>query len=195
MKLLKLLIFVGIFHITVLFTSCNQFERFSIQKSIKRNVGRTIDLSLNDYQMFSDTIVPCIGIQAKTAMIVSQIQSSLCTECVSKYIHVAEKYVNTFHSDSLIFVIILGSDEQREVQSMISDIDTGKIVILYTENNDFLARSHFEENTKIRNSFLLDRNGKIVLVGDPLTSQNLQYCYNDQIEEMLENEAKLHEKH
>lgn len=175
--------------ISFLFVSCSHFERFSVQQSVKRNIGKTIDLSYTDYQLLSDTVVPFAGIQANSAIIVTQVHPNLCVECLSKYVHVAEKYVSNFHSDSLVFVVILGSDKQREVKSMISDIDTKKLIILYAENNDFLKQNQFVENRRIRNSFLLDRNAKIVLVGDPLTNQKLQYCYNKQIQELLVNEA------
>lgn len=194
MRLLPNNITVGLSIISLFIISCTQYERFSVQQSIKRNIGKTIDLSLIEYQLFPDTVVSFTGLQADNAIIVTQVQPDLCTDCLSKYIHMAEKYVSTFHSDSVLFVVILGADMQREVQSMIPDVDSNKVIILFTKNNDFLKRSTFVENRKVSNSFLLNKYYKIVLVGDPLTNQKLQYCYNNQIQKMLGNESFLQEK-
>ena len=185
---------IGLFIISLFIISCTQFERFSVQQSIKRNIGKTIDLSLNEYQLLHDTVVPFTGLHADHAIIVTQVQPDLCTDCLSKYIHMAEKYVSIFHSDIVLFVVILGADIQKEVQSMIADIDSNKVIILFTENNDFLKRSSFVENRRVRSSFLLNKYYKIVLVGDPLTNQKLQYCYNNQIHELLANESFSQEK-
>lgn len=167
------------------FSSCNQIETQKRKQAVKHNFNKVVTFDWNRLQFLPDTVIENGELNHMPVEIVSQINRTLCAECLSKYLHFAEKYVSSYKSDSLRFIAIISSEEQKEIRTMISDIDTSKVIVLYDVDNKFLKGCNIREIGGIWNVFLLNREKRIVLMGDPLTQNNMEPLYKKEIPQLL----------
>lgn len=166
-------------------TGCDQIETLKRKQTVKHNYNKVVDFSWNRLQLLSDTVIVNGELEHKPIEIVSQIDKSLCADCLSKYLHFAEKYVSSFNSDSLCFIAIVTADNQKGVSSMISDIDSGKVKVLFDVDGKFLKGSNVRKIEGVWNVFLLNREQRIVVMGDPLTQKKIEPLYKKEITRLL----------
>ena len=164
---------------------CNQIETQKRKQAVKHNYNKVVDFSWNRLQFLPDTVIANGVITHKPIEIVSQIDRTLCVECLRKYLFFAEKYVASYKSDSICFIAIITADEQKEIGSLISDIDTSKVKVLYDVDGRYLKGSNIREIEGVWNVFLLNSEQRIVLMGDPLTQEKMQPLYKKEITRLL----------
>ena len=69
------------------------------------------------------------------------------------------------------------------------DISPQKVQVIHDVNDIFLKGQSIKEIKGMWNVFLLDRNHKITLMGDPLTQKKVKPLYNKQILEIINKEG------
>lgn len=172
----------------VLLVSCNRMEELKMRRIIKNEYGKVLDLSWSGYQVLADTVLNNFEIR-KPITIVTHIYEDLCWECFSNYLKVAERYVNLFHSDSIQFVCIAYPRPVKELQSALdlAHTDPTKVMVVYDSDDVYLSSNNITKLKSGMNAFLIDRNHRIVLMGDPVRYDPMHDLYKKTIESLLEN--------
>lgn len=172
-----------------LLISCNNIDIIKLKRAVIHNYGRIIDFSWQKDQLLPDTILHDCTIMKRPLTIVSKVSNSLCPECLGNYLRAAEFYISSFHTDSILFVVIVSSDKIKEIQALMFDISPQKVQVIHDVNDIFLKGQSIKEIKGMWNVFLLDRNHKITLMGDPLTQKKVKPLYNKQILEIINKEG------
>ena len=177
-------ILIGV--LAFLFVGCNYIENNKYKRLVKREYGRILDLSWPGYLVLSDTIISNYQL-SKPITIVSCIDDRLCTDCFAKYLHVAEQFVNKFQSEEVQYVCITHSKPVEEIQEslVLADLDSTKVMVVYDYNDLYLKRNRIEKVQSGINVFLIDKDHRILLVGDPIRSRTIYELYKTQIETIL----------
>ena len=168
-----------------MYAGCERIETLKNKQAVKHNYNKVVDFSWNRLQFLPDTVIENGEIVHKPIEIVSQIDRTLCADCLSKYLHFAEKYVTSYNSDSICFIAIITAERQKEIGSMISDIDTSKVKVLFDIDGRYMKGSNVREIEGVWNVFLLNREQRIVLMGDPLTQNKMEPLYKKEILRLL----------
>lgn len=166
-------------------TGCDQIESLKRKQAIKHNYNKVVDFDWNRLLILPDTVIENGELNHLPVEIVSQIDRTLCAECLSKYLHFAEKYVTSYKSDSICFIAIITAERQKEIGSMISDIDTSKVKVLFDVDGRYLKGCNIREIEGVWNVFLLNGEQRIVLMGDPLTQEKMQPLYKKEVTKLL----------
>lgn len=185
-KLYRNILAVSVF---LLIISCNNFNNIKIKSAVRHNIGKTIDFSWQKNQLLTDTIINNCLISDKPLTIVSKISKKLCPECLGNYLRGADFYVSSFNTDSIQFIGVVSSNDIKAIQAVISDVNPKMVNVIYDVNDAFLEGQSIKQIKGRWNVFLLDRNHKVILMGDPLTDKNVNALYNKQIKSIIEKEG------
>ena len=168
-KPFQILFICGFF---LLLNSCEFIKREKLLLTVKQEYGKVLDFSWSGSQILVDTVITHFEIQ-KPITIVSYIDKQLCPECFAKYLKGAEKYINLFHSDDVQFVCIVYPRPVEDLQYALtlSDTDPQKVMIIYDSNNQYLTVNSIVKLSDGFNVFLIDKDHKIALLGDPIRSE------------------------
>ena len=137
----------------------------------------------------TDTIINNCLISDKPLTIVSKISNKLCPDCLGNYLRGADFYVSSFNTDSIQFIGVVSSNDIKAIQAVISDVNPKMVNVIYDVNDAFLEGQSIKQIKGRWNVFLLDRNHKVILMGDPLTDKNVNALYNKQIKSIIEKEG------
>lgn len=173
----------------LLISSCINFSNIKIKSAVRHNIGKTIDFSWQKNQILTDSIIYDCLVSDKPLTIVSKISKKLCPECLGNYLRGADFYVSGFHTDSIQFIGVVSSDDIKAIQAVISDINPKMVKLIYDVNDTFLEGQSIKQIKGRWNVFLLDRNHKVILMGDPLTDKNVNALYKKQIKSIIEKEG------
>ena len=166
--------------------SCSFYEKGKLRFTIMREYGKKLDFSWQGYQVLSDTLIPDYKI-SKPITIISYIDGDLCPECFSNYLNAAQMYVEQFKSDSIQFVCVAYPRPIDELQYALTlyELNPSDVMVVYDSNNDYLKKNSITKLSSGYNAFLIDKNHKIVLLGDPIRNQAMYDLCKSQIESML----------
>ncbi|MBO4560653.1 MAG: hypothetical protein J5705_01635 [Bacteroidaceae bacterium] len=171
----------------VVFSSCDISQSKQVKRAVKHNIGRVIDISCLNKQIISDTISVIEEWETPPLMIISEISKTMCTECLVHYLQAAEYYIKTFNSDSICFVAVFSSETQLAIRDSIREISPNVVKVFYDEKAEYLNNYGIKKVFGRWNVFLVNKNKKIMLMGDPLGSLKLKDLYDKTIAEQLDN--------
>lgn len=170
-KTFQILFISGFFF---LLNGCEFIKREKLLLMVKQEYGKVLDFSWTGSQILVDSVITHFEIK-KPVTIVSYIEEQLCPECFAKYLKGAEKYINLFHSDDVQFVCVVYPRPVEDLQYALtlSETNPNKVMIVYDTNNQYLAANAIEKLSSGLNVFLIDKDQKIVLLGDPIRSESM----------------------
>lgn len=183
----KQIVFI-LFTFVILLSSCG--AEYSEKRFIRNSYGKQLDFNWPKQYVLKDSSVNESSSNG-SVKIVSYISKQLCTPCFGKYLAVSSDYLRQFPSDSIISVCIVNSRPLDEILSVIDSIDLVRTVIIIDKEDVFLQKNSLEKYSDMYRTFLLDKNDKIVLVGNPLRNIDLQDLYSDMIRKLIQNEGKM----
>lgn len=165
----------------------NWMANYKINRAVRHNHGRELNLSFNLGRILYDTIIPDCRITTKPLTIVSQVDKYECPKCTHSYFCFAEKFVSGFNSDSIMFIAIVFSDRINELLPLMDDVDTNKVKVFYDPDEIFMKENpSIIEIRKMWNVFLINGKRQIELQGDPLTQKGAKTLYQDYLHELVE---------
>lgn len=176
--------------LSVFLLGCDNSQPKQVKRAVRHNIGRVIDISCLKRQLYSDTIAVIEEWETPPLMIISEVSKTMCPECLVHYLIAAEYYINLFKSDSICFVAVFSSESQLEIQDSISGINPTKVKVFYDEKAEYLNNSGIKKVFGRWNVFLVDKNKKILLMGDPLGSLKVKDLYDKTIAEQLDKMKK-----
>jgi hypothetical protein len=190
MRLLKfgaLLLFV-----TLLLVSCKSYR---LAKQIKSLMGQEIvmpqDMRLTPSEA-DDSLM--IDIQGKSAHLIVYVDSVECSSCKVGNLPQYSDIVNFCEQlNGKCEPVFIFSPREQDVEKLRYRIDISEIdynIVIDSTRSFPKANPHIPADNRLH-TFLLDKNGKVVLVGDPSHNPELWELYKKTITQLIENGGTL----
>lgn len=177
----------------LLFLGCE--SKFTVQKVLRKSYGKQINLKLPMQYVFEDTTLDAISQpEPPPIKVVVYIGGQLCAPCFRNYLSTTSDYIDEFSSDSVQYICVMYPRPIEEIQEAMDSLELPQTVVLYDKEDQYLKKNSLEKYTDMFRAFLLDKNNRVVLVGDPLRSTDLQKLYTEKIRELIANGGKLPKK-
>ena len=185
-NIIHLIIQIILVSLILSISGCTYLERVNNRMMVKQLYGKALDFSWSGFHVMSDTVLPCYDIN-KPITIVTHINDGLCNDCFSRYLKTAEKFVGTFHCDSVQYICIMAPRPIESIQYSIqlSGISDSNVKVICDANNQYLTKNKIDKLESGDNAFLIDENHKIILMGDPIRSNPLNELYKKIIRDMI----------
>lgn len=157
--------------------SCNdKYQKNRIKKEVKSLIGKTINLNIEVNEAFSDTIIKNAVIPDDCYRIVSFIPIKSCTKCMLKIIPVMDSIrfqMNKTESTKLIIITDQTDDELKKVLSELNITSS----VYFDVNNEYLGKNKMTNILDRNKTVLVDKQGKIILVGEPFYNNRMRELY------------------
>ena len=182
---MKLLFVIAVTFCTICFSSCKDIQYENATKIVKEWTGKEIKFpqGLSCTSMGTDTT--CVDLYSDNYKILLYVDSLGCTSCRLKLPEL-KKIIN--ESDSVfsnppefIFFFQPKQKDERELQHILKNNGFRHPVFIDKENeinklNKFPSKPEYQ-------CFLLDKNNKVVIVGDPSVNRGIWDLYKRTITE------------
>ena len=167
--------------LVLLLTACGHSPR-SIMNSL---MYRKIDY-LSGGKVLTDSVERYSPVKAQIK-IVSYVDSLVCTRCLANYLNAASEYVDSFNTDSVIYLCVLQKRSIEETQNMINQVNIKNVVVINDAYDHYLEKNKIDRIPALYTSFLLNSNDEIVSIGDPLRNLDIRLLFDKRIRGLIEN--------
>lgn len=167
----KLLVVVAF----LILSSCSSFDRKhsqSFEEELKLKIGTKLELPISN-QLGSNKL-----------HIISYIDGD-CYSCL-EYADLWNKFAKKISNRSVSIVIYLHSSNYDYLKRNYSIFTNSDVMIIEDKDKLFPKYNNLSEN-KILQTFLIDHNQKILLIGNPVMSENIETLYFKVINEEIVN--------
>ena len=171
------------------FSSC----KMDLNHAVRNLYGRKISLTEDMKQVLSDTVIGYVDIDIPIKIIINA-DPRLCNSCFANYYDMIVQYMKYLDSDSVKCVCIMEDIHKDVVQETMKTVQSESVLVLLDSNKTYLRTNSLEEYNNMLTCFLLDKNNRVVLVGDPLRSSSVRDLYEKNIKIMLENDGFVPKK-
>lgn len=156
--------------------SCNNDNR--IADEIKEMTGREIVFP-SGYKILSSNDSLCEHLlQYDNIKVITFIDNLPCTECGLRAIRDWGECIKTINKD-VSYILVVQTEDSKELIGMKDSIQLETPLLFYSTDTFMVAN---ELNVLTRNkTFLLNRENKIVLVGEPFGNEKLTQLYKKTI--------------
>jgi len=175
----------------LLFCSCTQ-QRFV--KSVKQFVGQQISMSVDwdAYWKGKDTLLP--DFTKAPIKLVVWYDSHDCTSCEANHMYSWGNIAN--YADSIaqwfnIIFLFTPKKEDRHELNMALKREQFDYPVFIDSNGSFSKQNPILPKNRQLRSFLLDKNNRVVMVGNPLHNPKLWMLYKNTIQKMIDNGGVL----
>ncbi|MBQ0142864.1 MAG: hypothetical protein KBT06_08725 [Prevotellaceae bacterium] len=168
--------------------SCGKNANERIVSEIKAMTGRTIVFP-NGYQTIScDKTVNMKKCLQKDIKIVSYIDYLSCTQCG---INMMMEWIDKINeiNPNVEYILVVNTDLKHELDSLVQQNDFYGLIMYYSTDT-FITTNNLDVMA-CNKTFLLDKNNKIVLVGEPWDNKSLAQLYSQTIDSL----RKTYENH
>lgn len=168
---------IGLFLCSFL-TSCHkQSQQDRIKKEIRKMMGSKIDFNFEMNEISTDTIIFQAVIPEDCYRIVSFIPKIECSKCMLKIIPVMDTIAALMNkSECTKLVIITDYNDNDELQKTLGELNVSHSIYVDI-NNKFLEKNEMTNVMARNKTILVDKNGKIVLVGEPFHNTKMKDLY------------------
>ena len=157
--------------------------RTNLTKTVHNLYGKRINFSWHNVKITGDELQEDYY-SISPIKIALYVDTAMCTPCIRNYLKNASNYIQSLQNDDIELLCILQKRSTNEVQSLLKEVDLSGISVINDINNKYLETNSLEKNAPVVNSFLLDKNNQVLLVGDPLRNMKVRDLYDERIKEM-----------
>lgn len=158
----------------IILIGCKQFEE-------KRQIIR-----LNNTQILFDIPLKAITKDTITEIsveelpneikIVSYLDQQSCTRCMFNMVRMMEDIVMHFDVPVNVYYVVYPSDIDT-IQTIMNELQLNS-TLLYDVNNKYLRRNNLDKIYARNRTFLLDKENRICVVGEPFANAKLRDLYD-----------------
>lgn len=158
----------------------------STRSIVRRLYGSKIDYTSGNYLVMKDSMEPEFSVEAPVK-IITYMDSTLCGKCLGNYLNAVSVYMNKIHSDSVMYVCVLQPRSINDIQNQIKELDMNHISIVYDRCDNYLKKNHIDKIPYEMTTFLVNKDDRVVLVGNPLKNKKIYDLFNRKIKEYSMN--------
>lgn len=171
--------------VSILSISCKNKETKRVEETkvgIRNILGKTLNTpNLEIYNPF-DKNVTYQDMNTSEYKIYSSINAS-CGTCISR-INLWSNIVDDFALIKVPIILVLNSDDNFELFKYLcekKDIKSFKYPFFFDKYKDFINKNKFMKSNKMFETVLVDKNNKIIALGNPAISKTIKDLYIKEI--------------
>ena len=176
---------IGILSIVILLYSCGHSGEHKVLSNI---VGNTILLPCNNMLCaVNGRIIESDSLYTPKPELIKFViyfSETDCTSCAIKNLNIWQDIVNDLKNRGVDFIFIFANTYNTEEVLIESKLNLDHHIYL-DQYNMFNKQNYTLLNSSKYNVFLLDRNNKIILLGNPIYNPDLKSLYMNTINNML----------
>lgn len=179
--------------LSMVFLGCE--SKLTVKKVIRRYYGKQVDFNWPMQYVYEDTLLDSIdAFEFSSIKVVVYVSRQLCVPCFSNYLSATKEYTHKLKSDSVQYICVMYPRPIEEIHDAMDSLELPQTLVIYDKEDQYLKKNSLEKYTDMFRTFLLDKNDRVVLVGDPLRSTKLQKLYTEKIQELIDNGGELPKK-
>ena len=164
-----------------MFVGCSSKTKQQI--AVRRMYGRTIEYA-NDYiAVDKDTFTQKQVYKNDVVTLVTYIDSVICPKCVLNEYQLFRDLFDQYDKSQFQLLLIIGKRDPSEVRGFLSELDFPYVV--YIDNGWFFDSNKLSAILPQNRSFLLDKESKVRLIGDPFLNKKIYDLYSETIHNLI----------
>lgn len=171
-------------------SSCNYLEEKKYEKYIKKNVERLYESELILPECISSidsiSLPEVFYSNFHKVQIISWLDGN-CQSCINNLGRWEEEIIQKLNPNRVNFFFIIYTDDYEYFKKIIFPDISIDIPIFIDVNNDFINANELYDLDNYLLTFLIDYEGKIKLVGNPLMNNELQSLYFQEINKLTKS--------
>jgi hypothetical protein len=189
----------SIFYLCCVLWLFSCYEKNNLKKQIEQFIANEIVVPQGIRQIIAgrDSVVinPASNIEARLIVWVDSIDCSSCrVSKLSEYAEVIDFIVEVERKFIPVFLFSPSRSNMKEVHRAINTMRFDNYPIFIDEDYMFSAMNPHVPADKRFHTFLIDKNGKVVLVGNPVNNPALWELYKTTITTLIENNGVMPEE-
>lgn len=166
---------------SVIFMSCSNNKEV---RQIKMLIGRKISFDIPLNQINEDTILKFSpSYFSQNPKIITYYDETSCTKCMISSNIIMKRYLDSLYIPAELIVIAYPVNDSL-LSSYMKDL-RASFILLSDVDNMFLRKNKMEKILARNRTMLLDKNNKIVLVGEPFHNSKLAKLYRDAASKLI----------
>ena len=182
---------ITIFISIIIISRCTYLEEKKYEKNIKRDVARLYESELVISESISTidsvSLPEVFYSNLHRVQIISWLNGN-CQACINNLRRWEEELIRGLNPSQVNFIFIIYMDDYEYFKNVIFPDISLDIPIFIDANNDFINANGFYDLDNFLLTFLIDFDGKIKLVGNPLMNKELQTLYFQEINKLIQSE-------
>lgn len=175
----------------LVFVACS--NRNSITVAVKKLYGRSIKINWDDEVIIKKESSPSTPYHMRPVKILLSFDANECIECFRNNIVACANYSDHLPKE-YVSIICLVPFRREDIIANVCDLYLSDLCIISDVDNQFAKTNKVEEYNSFFRSYLINKNDRIVLVGNPLRNQDLKELYEKTIKELL-SDCTIKENH
>lgn len=175
----KILIGIMLIATVLSHTSCKN----DVARALSELYGKKMSFEWEKVAVYPDTVGVFLNESAPAKIFVS-VDPRLCTSCLANYIVAMSTFISRY--DSLRCCMVMLPRPLEELQPYLQLIDMTGIDILFDIDSVCVEINSIKDLPVEPATFLLDREDKIVLVGDPVLNSDIRTLYEKVLPDLIE---------
>ena len=170
----------------LIFFSCNNVTK-KAENKVTQLTGDTIHLPQKAEIIYKDSLYSKkLLAPSKPKLIISTFLWGECHSCIADLKKWEEFYEYTLNNEeiNLLFFLYISDLEIFKKNSYTKKIHKYPLILDY--ENKYLLNNNLSTDKKMYQTFLLDSNNKVILVGNPIYSEKLMELYKEEINKRLD---------
>ncbi len=161
--------------LSLFFCGCNN-SQMRVRSEVRRMVGKKLDLNFDVTEISRDTICYHAQLPDNCVRVVSFLSKTDCSKCMLNLTPIMNGIVDSMSKiEETSLLILTNSDDTLFLQKTLKELQLCNSI--YSDVNDEYLNRNKLNNLLARNrTFLIDKHGKILVVGEP--------CFNVKIKEL-----------
>lgn len=173
-------LFIGVILSALSISSCSS-QKGKAQKTLMEMSKHRVRLPLKEMGCFHSAVdtLERIGISSVKFNYVHYVDSSQCSPCALDRMYYWNKLVDEYSKKGINFVFIIEPKKEQLEDVHLSIESSGLRNPVYVDSlYAFKKQNPFLPEEQMYHSLLLNKNGKIVLVGNPMENENIKQIWN-----------------
>lgn len=169
-----------IIFIILLLLSCNKNTR--IYNEIRGLSNQKISFVEGFTELRCNSSVKLDSLLKKEIKIVSYIDNIPCTSCALRTLKLWQREINNIDND-IAYIIVVYADDRTFIN--MADTISLDLPLMYYDSNKFGESNNLEGLLARNRTFLLNKDNKVVLVGEPFGRDKLAKLYKRCIDSLM----------
>ena len=169
-----------------LFSACKNHNKTT--KKVNQYLGETIFLPKDSiFILKNDSILPIKSFHLNTnkVKIVTSIDAQ-CHLCIHQLDQWKQEMIKKYKDHPLQFIFYLNTENYELFKRKFYHRISGSYPFLVDTTNAFIGKNNLPKSDKRFHTFLLDKNNKAIIVGNPLLTTKVKQLYIDEINKRLD---------
>ena len=159
--------------------ACNGEDSDAVRQA-RKLYGKKIEFSGNYISLSASDSISSLDALKKDYKIVTYLDSNACSQCALSILNLWQGMVAEIDNKNTGFVVVTYPGDKSQLKNALIDLKID-VPLLYDTDNKFIKSNKLDGIMAVNRTFLLDKDNRIVIVGEPLNRPNVWQLYKNML--------------